>query len=135
MPFVLDASVTACWAFEDEDELVAEAALDRLLLDDARVPTLWWFEIRNTLIVGERRGRKTAAQTSSFLDRLARLRIVVDPFPEEAKLLLLARKHRLTVYDAAYLELAIRSREPLATLDRKLTAAASAESIPLIGAP
>jgi predicted nucleic acid-binding protein len=135
MPFVLDASVTACWAFEDENEAAAEDALDRLSFDDALVPALWWFEIRNALIVSERRQKKTAAQTKSFLDVLARMPIVVDPSPDGPGLLDLARKHGLTVYDAAYLELAMRRREPLATLDRKLAAAARAESIALIGAP
>ena len=134
MPFVLDASVTACWAFEDENEIVAEIALDRLFVDDALVPGLWWFEIRNALIVSERRHRKTEAETTSFLARLARFPIVIDQSPEGADLLVLARKHRLTVYDAAYLELARRWREPLATLDRKLAAAAVAESVTLIGA-
>lgn len=135
MSFVLDASVTACWAFEDEHEILAEIALEHLNADDAFVPALWWFEIRNTLIVNERRGRKAEAQTTLFLLRLARFPIKVDRSPHEADVLALARRHRLTVYDAAYLELARRRREPLATLDRKLAAAASAESVPLLGAP
>jgi predicted nucleic acid-binding protein len=135
MSFVLDASVTACWAFEDEHEILAEIALDRLDANDAFVPSLWWFEIRNTLIVNERRGRKSESQTTLFLVRLATLPILIDRSPNEADVLTLARRHRLTVYDAAYLELARRRREPLATLDRQLAAAASAESVPLIGAP
>ncbi len=135
MPFVLDASVTACWAFEDEGDVRAEKALELLNEDEAFAPSLWWFEIRNTLIVNERRGRKTVAQSASFLAQLARFPIQIDRSPHEADVLTLARRHRLTVYDAAYLELARRRREPLATLDRKLADAASAESVPLIGAP
>ena len=57
MPFVLDASIAACWAFDDEDHPVPALALERVRTDEARVPSLWWFEVRNTLIVSERRGR------------------------------------------------------------------------------
>jgi hypothetical protein len=57
MPFVLDASVAACWAFEDEDHPTATLALGPIRSDQARVPSLWWFEVRNTLIINERRGR------------------------------------------------------------------------------
>lgn len=135
MPFVLDASVAACWAFADESAPAAELALDRLDFDDAVAPSLWWFEVRNTMIVSERRGRMTEAQVSSFLGRLARLPIRIDRSPESADVLRLARAHRLSVYDAAYLELAVRRAEPLATLDRKLAAAAAAQSVELIGAP
>jgi predicted nucleic acid-binding protein len=135
MPFVLDASVTAYWAFEDEDDVRAEIALERLNEDEAFAPTLWWFEIRNTLLMNERRGRKTVAQTASFLSQLARLSITIDRTPHEADVLALARRHRLTVYDAAYLELARRRGDPLATLDQELATAAAAENVPLIGAP
>ncbi len=57
MPFVLDASIAACWAFDDEDHPTAVLALERIRGDASRVPSLWWFEVRNTLIVQERRGR------------------------------------------------------------------------------
>jgi predicted nucleic acid-binding protein len=132
MPFVLDASVTACWAFEDEDHLVAALALERVRFDEAHVPSLWWFEVRNTLIVNERRKRLTESVTADFLRELARLAVTVDRSPKEADVLMLARKHRLTVYDAAYLELARREGLPLATLDRALAGAARAEAVPLI---
>ena len=62
MPFVLDASIAACWAFDDEDHPVAALALERVRTDEARVPSLWWFEVRNTLIVSERRGRLTESR-------------------------------------------------------------------------
>jgi hypothetical protein len=67
MPFVLDASIAACWGFDDEDHLTAAPALERIRADEGRVPSLWWFEIRNTLIVNERRGRITEADTTAFL--------------------------------------------------------------------
>jgi predicted nucleic acid-binding protein len=135
MPFVLDASTTACWAFSDESEPVADAARDQLIYDAAFAPSLWWFEVRNAMIVNERRKRIGEDDTVAFLAKLAVLPILIDRSPDEAGILTLARRHHLTVYDAAYLELARRRGEPLATLDRKLAAAAAAESIVLIGVP
>jgi predicted nucleic acid-binding protein len=132
---VIDASTTACWAFSDESELVADAARDQLIYDSAVAPSLWWFEVRNAMIVNERRKRIGEDETVAFLARLALLPIVIDRSPREADILTFARRHQLTVYDAAYLELARRRGEPLATLDRKLAAAASAESVALIGPP
>jgi predicted nucleic acid-binding protein len=135
MPFVLDASIAACWAFDDEDHPVAALALERVRTDTARVPSLWWFEVRNTLIVSERRGRLTESDTATFLQGLARLRVTVDQSPEEADVLALARHRGLTVYDAAYLELARREGAPLATLDAALAIAARAERVPLLSGP
>jgi predicted nucleic acid-binding protein len=132
MPFVLDASIAACWAFDDEDHPAAANALERVRIDEARVPTLWWYEVRNTLVVSERRGRIAESDTTAFLQNLARLDVTVDPSPDEASVLDLARRHRLTVYDASYLALALRDNIPLATLDRDLTAAANLEKLALL---
>jgi len=132
MPFVLDASIAACWAFEDEDHPIAALALERMRTDEALVPSLWWFEVRNILIVNERRGRLAEADTAAFLRALSRLGVVVDRSPEEAAVLALSRKHRLTVYDASYLELAVRETLPLATLDAELARAASVERVSLL---
>ena len=133
MAFVLDASVTAVWAFDDEDHPVAGLARQALIDDPAFTPSLWWFELRNTLFVNERRKRITELQVSRFLETLARLPIQLDFEPNEADVLSLARRHKLTVYDASYLELALRLSLPLATLDGELIAAAKAENIKLIG--
>jgi predicted nucleic acid-binding protein len=133
MRFVLDASVAVAWAFADEEHPVADAALALIRNDEGCVPSLWWFEIRNVLIVNERRGRLRETDTALFLRNLARLPIVVDRAPEEAAVLTLARRHGLTVYDASYLELAQRHAAPLATLDVALTQAAQRENISLIG--
>jgi predicted nucleic acid-binding protein len=133
MPFVLDASVAVCWAFEDEDHPVAALSLERVRADEARVPSLWWFEVRNTLIVNERRGRLRESDTAAFLRALARLNVTIDRSPDEADVLALARRRQLTVYDAAYLELARRERLELATLDTALATAARAERAPLLG--
>ena len=132
MPFVLDASIVACWAFADEDHPVAELALERIRTDEARVPALWWFEVRNILIVNERRKRVTERDTASFLRGLGRLRVTIDRSSEAADVLMLTRRYRLSVYDASYLELARRDGVPLATLDKKLVAAASAVGVDLL---
>lgn len=134
MAFVLDASIAACWAFPDEQDPRADAALARVRLEDAVVPTLWWFEIRNIFVVNERRKRITESGTDRFLRELDRLRVRVDREPAEHAVLWLARTHRLSVYDAAYLELAVRESIPIATLDHKLAAAAIAEGAELVGA-
>jgi predicted nucleic acid-binding protein len=134
VPFVLDASITASWHFEDERSPQADAILKALARDAAIVPALWWFEIRNVLLVGERRGRASEQQTAQFLDRLAVLRIEVAGLPDEVNVMKLARRHRLSFYDAAYLELAQREGVALATLDDDLAAAARAEGVALVGA-
>ena len=133
MPFVIDASVTACWAFEDEDHPIAARALDQLRIDAARVPGLWWFEVRNTLIVNERRKRITSQAVTDFLRKLSSLDVRPDTDPNESEILELARRYRLTVYDSAYLELARREGIALATLDEELADAARAEKVALIG--
>ena len=122
MAFVLDASITACWAFDDEDHPDASLAFDRMRGEEGVVPCLWWFEVRNILIVNERRRRITESGTVSFLRSLALLRLRVDRSPDEHAVLRLARNtHRLSVYDAAVdLELAQREGLPLATLDLDL---------------
>jgi predicted nucleic acid-binding protein len=132
MAFVLDASTAACWAFQDEDHRDADVALEHIRSEEAVVPCLWWFEVRNILVVNERRKRLTESDTASFLVHLARLRIRIDRAPDEASVLRLARNHRLSVYDAPYLELAQRERLPLSTLDTELKRAANREGVSLV---
>lgn len=98
----------------------------------AVVPALWHLEVGNTLIVAERRRRITAAALDRTADDLAALPIMIDERPvleTWRTSIALASRHRLTVYDAAYLELARRLRLPLATLDRDLRKAAKAEGV------
>jgi predicted nucleic acid-binding protein len=130
--FVLDASAAIAWALPEDDPR-ADLARERARTEDAPVPMLWWFEVRNALIASERRGRLTEPHTARFLREISRLAVTVDRAPDEAGVLTLARRHRLTVYDAAYLELAVREALPLAILDTQLAAAARSETVPLIG--
>lgn len=133
MPFVMDASVAAVWGLSDENHPRADFAYHRLRSDPAVVPALWWYEVRNTFLVNERRGRVSAVETTAFLRVLSRLPIRQDLAPDESRLLFLARTHRLTVYDAAYLELAQREGIALATLDSDLVRAAEKEGVPVLG--
>jgi len=132
LPFVLDASVAACWCFHDEHNPSADAAYDLLYEDHALVPLQWWFEVRNVILLGERRQRISEEYATSFLDHLERCAIEFAALPDHASVFALARRHRLTFYDAVYLELAQRERIGLATLDDDLAAAAGAEGVALI---
>ena len=134
---VIDCSVTMAWCFEDESATAAEAALDRLETADAVVPGLWPLEVANVLAVAERSSRLTPSETSAFLALLAELPIRID---EETTprafgdVLSLARRRGISAYDAAYLELALRRRCPLCTLDGPLREAAEAEGVEILTA-
>lgn len=133
MPFVLDAPVAACWLLPDERHRVAEAAYKRIAHDQAIAPALLWLELRNLLMVNERLGRLDSAKTARALRLLRALPIAIDSNVEEETVMQLARLHRLTVYDAVYLELALRKGLPLATLDAALSIAAKGTGVSLIG--
>lgn len=110
-PFVLDASVTLTWAFTKEATPFTTRVLESLQTTHAVTPALWPFEVLNALADAERRGRISTVQQAEFLERLRQLPIQIE--------------HRLTAYDAAYLELASREGMPLATLDEHLKTAAT----------
>ena len=132
--FVLDNSVVMAWSFEDETSAYADAVLDRLAAARTVVPALWPLEVANALLMGERRKRSTEADTIRWIGILSRLHITTDDETNArawGDTIALARGHRLSVYDAAYLELAIRRSLPLATLDEPLKAAAVAVGISL----
>jgi predicted nucleic acid-binding protein len=132
MPFVVDASIAASWLLPDEGHPAATTAYDRLTTEPVIVPALWWFEMRNIFIVNERRGRLDSGKTDKALALLNALPIQQDNKPDEALLMRMARQYRLTAYDAAYLELAVRETLSLATLDAALASAASAAGVELI---
>jgi predicted nucleic acid-binding protein len=132
MPFVLDSCVTAVWALADEDSTIAEAAALRLKQEAAIVPSVWWYEIRNLLVVNERRRRLTANDSALFLSLISAYPIRIEPAEDEQTIFQFARQYGLSFYDAAYLAVAHRHRAPLATLDKALQAAALAAGIVLI---
>ena len=121
MAVVLDCSITMALCFEDEQSPTADQAIDAVVENGGWVPGIWWYELRNVLIVNERRGRIDSVRTASFLADLAALPIEEDRRADEATVMSLARKYELSVYDATYFELALRRQLPLATQDRKLT--------------
>jgi predicted nucleic acid-binding protein len=138
--FVLDASLAVAWCFEDETTTYTEAVFDKLTGGaEARVPPLWPYEVANSLAVAERRRRTTPAKVAAFLGRLLKLPISLDPTANSQigrafdQVLGLARQYSLSVYDAAYLELATRLGLPLASLDRGLRKAAEAAGVELEG--
>jgi predicted nucleic acid-binding protein len=131
MAIVPDVSAVLALALSDEDADFANAVIDAIATESADVPSLFWFEIRNALLMAERRKRLSIAQTSSFLSHLDVLPLHVDTRPREPVVLDLVRRCGLTVYDAAYLELSLRKQLPLATLDGALRAAAVSEGATL----
>ena len=120
------------WFFPDEDHPDARAAFARAQLETIIVPPHWWYEVRNAMVIGERRRRFSADQTTYLLTQLASMPVSEAQRPDERDTLDLARRHRLTFYDAAYLELAQREGLALATLDDDLAGAARAEGVPLV---
>ena len=134
--FVIDCSIAMTWCFPDEATDQSAAILDRLESETALVPTLWFLEVASVLAMAERRKRITAAESTEFLALITSLDLEVD---DEATrrvfdhLLPLCRRHRLTSYDAAYLDLAGRRKLPLATLDAALRAGGKAMGIRLLG--
>ena len=132
--FVLDCSMTMAWCFADEAELRTRSVLASLNVDEAIVPGIWPLEVANVLAVCERRNRLSAAKVAAFVGMLTEYPITVDEQTAKkafGEVLSLARFHRLTAYDAAYLELALRTGCPLASLDADLNTSATGLGIAL----
>ena len=104
---------------------MAERALDRVVEYGAIVPDIWWYELRNALVMNERRGRLSPADTASTLADLRELRISFDQAHDASVVVEVARAQQLSVYDAAYLEVALRRTLPIASLDKRLREAAA----------
>jgi predicted nucleic acid-binding protein len=135
MDFVLDASIAAAWVLEDEQDDLADEVIDSLTVKTAIAPHLWSLEVGNILLVSERRGRITAAKRRKMAEALLNLGVLEESPAQEVTLgavMDLAAKHRLSSYDASYLELALRHALPLATLDEPLKRAAIAEGVSLV---
>jgi len=136
MSLVIDSSATLAWVYSEENTPSILEVLARVADRGAWVPGLWKLEVANVLEVGVRRGRHDTAFREATLADLALLPISVDPDADRhawSATLRLAERHKLTLYDAAYLELAQRRGIPLATLDTELRQAASAEGMIVLG--
>lgn len=117
------------WCLEDEPNSYTESVLKSIPGRRIVVPTHWSLEVSNGLLMAERRGRATSAETARAIQLLEGLPIDADPRTAERAMsatVALARSHKLTVYDAAYLELCAREALALATIDRELLAACKA---------
>jgi predicted nucleic acid-binding protein len=139
MSFVLDSSVALAWVYADETTEAVPGlfgSLRTMRTNGCWVPGLWRWEIANVLQLNVRRGRHNADFRDAALSTLALLPTKVDAESDRqawGAALRLAERHSLTVYDAAYLEIASRRKIPLATLDRQLRAAALNEGVQLLG--
>jgi predicted nucleic acid-binding protein len=134
--FVVDCSIAMAWLFNDEATPKTRALLNRLTTETALVPAWWFIEITNVLSVAERKGRITPTHSDAFIADLGKLGIERDDeAPDRAftHLLGLCRTHRLTSYDAIYLDLAIRRNLPLATLDDDLRKTSKKLGVRLLG--
>jgi len=133
---VLDSSVTLARVFPDEWTPTILTLFSDRVAKGAWVPELWKIEVANILALSVRKGRMTQSRRDKILARLRRLPIETDPETGQHawdETLELADRHKLTVYDATYLELALRLSLPLATLDSELRKAAQAEGVTLLG--
>ena len=134
--FIADASASLPWCFEDEATIWTDGLLERLKAGDGIVvPAHWLMEMTNGMLTAVRRKRVSIERVHAFLEAITALPITVEPPPipiQAQSILSLSEKHSLTVYDAIYLELAIKRGLPLATLDADLRKAASAENVRLL---
>jgi predicted nucleic acid-binding protein len=135
--FVLDASVVLTWCFPDENTDLAQQVADRFKRGDtALAPSFWPHEVLNTLLAGEKRKRISREMIRNFLDDLGVLPIALELIPTGIvfdRIQTLSRKHGLTAYDAAYLDLALENRVALATLDDALIGACMDAGVPSVG--
>ncbi|MGC2167143.1 MAG: type II toxin-antitoxin system VapC family toxin [Gallionella sp.] len=139
MSFVLDNSVTMRWFFGDgkpQELAYASKVLDAMKLDNALVPVTWGLEVANVIAKAEAKGLVTEARSGAFLEMLEGVDIDVDiaTFAQAlSDTLHLARRYKLSAYDASYLELALRLGMPLATLDEDLQKAARKAGVKKFG--
>ena len=134
---VLDASFTLSWILRENPPPASDALLDRIAMHGAVVPALWRLEIANGLLVAMRRKRIDRSQRGTAIQSLRNLPLEVDQETDGrawTDTLRLADLHGLTIYDATYLELALRRSQPLATLDRELMEAARESGVSLLPA-
>lgn len=134
--FVLDNSIVMAWCFEDESNETADDILESFEQSKAIVPAIWPLEVGNVLLVAERRGRLSEADSVRFLSMLSSLPIHSEPETTQRALshiLFLARARQLSTYAASYLDLAMREGVPIATLDNNLRSAAKECQVEVVG--
>jgi predicted nucleic acid-binding protein len=130
--FVIDASTVLAWCFEEDSSGTTDAVIDLVAAKGAAVPSLWSLEVANALVLAERRGRIMPAESAAFVAMIEEMPIEVDRATHARALretIALARQLKLTAYDAAYLELAMRLNIPLVTGDNALRKAAQRQGV------
>lgn len=135
MSMVVDCSFAAAWCFADQETERTAALLREVQSTGMCVPAVWPFEVANVLLMAERLGRLTVEQRDTFLAILSSLAVEIEPGPLDhviGNAMPLARRLRLTVYDASYLEMALRRGLPLATRDKELIAAAESAGVDVL---
>ncbi|MFZ3181689.1 MAG: type II toxin-antitoxin system VapC family toxin [Methylocystis silviterrae] len=133
MVLVIDASLAAAWFLPDEQNDPADEVMARLAKTPGRAPSLFWFETRNLFIMAERRGRLKPGEAALSMAQLRLFPIVDEGTGNDRQVIALAERHGLSGYDASYLALAVAKKLSLATLDKKLAAAARAEKLAVLG--
>ena len=130
---VIDASVASAWCFPDERTDYTQAVFQAVSSStvEAVAPRLWAYEIRNSILMGLRRGRLSKLDSDHFLISLNELNMRLSEPASYNEMFSLAQEYDLTVYDAAYLYVAMQERLPLASLDRQLVRAAQKAGIQL----
>lgn len=129
---MIDSSIAASWGLPDEDSFVARRALTIARGENVIVPSVFWHEVRNVFLVNERRDRLTSQDTEKGLALIMAVAPADGGEAAHSAILALARNHRLTAYDAAYVELAIRTNSKFATLDNRLASAARTEGVDVV---
>jgi predicted nucleic acid-binding protein len=132
---VLDASVTMAWSFSDESTAAIDALFERVAYDGAVAPVLWPLEVANSLRTAVRKGRVDETRKSKMLQAISDLGVRIDGETADrawTDIVMLSDRHDLTVYDASYLELAVRLSLPVATLDNEIIAAARAAGVEVL---
>jgi predicted nucleic acid-binding protein len=135
LTFVLDASITLAWCFDDEDSVLADQVVARIVNEDAVAPVIWPLELANSFLSAERRGRTSISQTRSMLDVVQGLRVTLHQVHFTSGLedvIMLGREESLSAYDASYVHLALANGLPLATLDSRLKVACEQVGVPLL---
>ncbi len=135
---IADISVVLAWLFEEDQTADALKILPIIEKQGLLVPPLWWSELENGILMGERRGRIAFAELSAFLKLVRALPIRTDETPRHRisdSIITIGRQHQLTAYDATYIELALREAAVLATFDTAIRRCATALSIKVLPKP
>jgi predicted nucleic acid-binding protein len=132
--FVLDASVTMSWCYENENTEAGRSLLRRLREQRGIVPPIWRYEVANALLAGERRCRLEPERLARFLELVESLDLEVerDATPRPGNEMMLGRRYGISAYDASYLQVAMSRSVALATFDRRLCSAAESAGVPLL---